>query len=49
MILADYMEIWNEGKWTVPTGDIQVYVGGQQPGQKDKAPSNILTKTFKII
>ena len=30
-------------------GEIQVYIGGQQPGQKVDVGSNVLSGTFKVI
>lgn len=48
LITAAQMKIWTS-KWIIPLGKIIVYVGGQQPGQHDTVPSNILEGNFVIM
>ncbi|CAG5114564.1 unnamed protein product [Candidula unifasciata] len=40
---------WSHGEWTVQSGIMNIFCGGQQPFQKKQVPSNVLTKTFKVI
>jgi len=36
-------------KWEILPGKMDVSVGGQQPGQKTQAPSNVLMGSFTIM
>ena len=40
--------MWGDDGWLIPTGDILVYVGGQQPDQQDRVPSNIMSDNFHV-
>jgi beta-glucosidase len=44
------LAVWNDSPagFNILKGEYQVYAGGQQPGQKTSAPSNILTGHFTI-
>ena len=46
-ITGEQMQVWTT-KWVIPPGEMKVTVGGQQPDQKTKAPSNILEGSFTI-
>lgn len=46
-ITAEQMQVWTT-KWEIPSGEMSVYVGGQQPDQTKEVPSNILKGSFKI-
>ena len=39
------MQIWIDD-WTVPKGTYTVSVGGQQPDQATKVPTNVLRGSF---
>ena len=43
------MYVWGNNEWIIPAVEINVYVGGQQPGQIDQAHSNVLKDSFKIM
>ncbi|ELT94451.1 hypothetical protein CAPTEDRAFT_39218, partial [Capitella teleta] len=50
VIRADQMAVWlsdDAGFGFVP-GVMTVYAGGQQPNQRTKAPSNVLTSKFEV-
>ena len=47
VITSKQLQLYTE-RWEVVPGVMQVYVGGQQPMQKNSAPSNVLKSTFTI-
>ncbi|KAL8611355.1 hypothetical protein ACOMHN_014410 [Nucella lapillus] len=48
-LTAEDMALWLPGQgWTVSPGVMTVYVGGQQPGQRRKVNSNVLSANFTI-
>ncbi|KAK7088568.1 uncharacterized protein [Littorina saxatilis] len=47
-VKASSMALWMDNKWTIPAGDMGLYVGGQQPNQTTKAPSNVLSGVFHV-
>ncbi|KAK7108537.1 uncharacterized protein [Littorina saxatilis] len=42
------MAVWHSDGWYIEAGIIDVYVGGQQPRQNRKVPSNELVSLFEI-
>ncbi|XP_035826175.1 xylan 1,4-beta-xylosidase [Aplysia californica] len=48
-ISGESMAFWRDGQWIVELGDMYLYCGGQQPNQKRRAPSNVLSDSFTII
>ncbi|XP_012939087.1 beta-D-xylosidase 1 [Aplysia californica] len=48
-ISGESMAFWRDGQWIVELGDMYLYCGGQQPYQKRRAPSNVLSDSFTII
>ncbi|KAL8575359.1 hypothetical protein ACOMHN_048652 [Nucella lapillus] len=45
---ARSMALWLTSGWQITAGEMMVYVGGQQPGQKKKVSSNVLSQPFSI-
>ncbi|KAK7500177.1 hypothetical protein BaRGS_00008724 [Batillaria attramentaria] len=43
------LALWYDSGWEIKAGTITVYVGGQQPGQEKKAPSNVLSAEVKVM
>ena len=46
-ITGEQMQVWTT-EWVIPSGEMKVSVGGQQPNQKTRVPSNILEGNFSI-
>ncbi|XP_067673894.1 uncharacterized protein [Haliotis asinina] len=48
-VSAESMAVWVDNKgWEVDQGEMILHAGGQQPSQKKKISSNIMSKTYKI-
>ncbi|KAK7089741.1 uncharacterized protein [Littorina saxatilis] len=47
-VTARSMALWLAQGWQITQGKMMVYAGGQQPGQKKVAPSNVLSQPFAI-
>lgn len=47
-VTAAQMQLYDT-KWFTPTGQMMVFVGGQQPNQTTKVPSNVLQSSFTIM
>lgn len=47
-VAARSMALWLQDGWMISQGDMMLYVGGQQPGQKKSAPSQVLVQPFTI-
>ncbi|GFS25712.1 xylan 1,4-beta-xylosidase [Elysia marginata] len=47
-IKAHRTAYWKEGLWVISKGMMSLSCGGQQPGQRKSAPSNIVTAQFEI-
>ncbi|XP_012939088.1 xylan 1,4-beta-xylosidase [Aplysia californica] len=48
-ISGESMAFWRDGQWLVEDGVMYLYCGGQQPNQKRKVPSNVLSTYFYIV
>ncbi|RUS85385.1 hypothetical protein EGW08_006870 [Elysia chlorotica] len=40
---------WQDGEWAIKAGSMVLACGGQQPNQKKKVPSNVISTQFKIL
>ena len=47
-IVSAQMEVWTNS-WEIPSCNMTVFVGGQQPDQTMQLPSNVLTGHFSIL
>ncbi|KAH9499882.1 hypothetical protein Btru_076833 [Bulinus truncatus] len=45
---GDTMAYWDNGSWNIKSGPMNLYCGGQQPFQKNSAPSNVLSAQFTV-
>ncbi|XP_012939100.1 xylan 1,4-beta-xylosidase isoform X2 [Aplysia californica] len=48
LISAESMAFWQDGKWVIKAGVMNLFCGGQQPNQKKQVPSNVLSGSFTI-
>ncbi|KAK6170690.1 hypothetical protein SNE40_019018 [Patella caerulea] len=49
-ISPENMAVWVDDKgWIVESGNVNLWVGGQQPNQKKQIPSNILQGSFSVV
>ena len=46
-VTAREMQLWTT-QWEILPGTMDVYVGGQQPNQATKVPSNVLMSSFQV-
>ena len=46
-ITSEQMMLYDKD-WYIPTTEYKVYVGGQQPDQQLKVPSNVLSGSFTV-
>ena len=46
-ITSEQMMLYDKD-WYIPTTEYKVYVGGQQPDQQLKVPSNVLSGSFAV-
>ncbi|XP_062586657.1 uncharacterized protein LOC134248260 [Saccostrea cucullata] len=47
---SDNLAVWsNTREFWIEPGHYRLYIGGQQPDQEKKVPSNILVRDFKIV
>ncbi|XP_046577964.1 LOW QUALITY PROTEIN: probable beta-D-xylosidase 7 [Haliotis rubra] len=49
-VSAESMAVWVDNKgWVVEEGAMMLHVGGQQPSQKKKISSNVISDSYKIV